>query len=44
MSIYSNENVSKIVKLSPHEFLHLVQNRENYGVYSTVKVEIFEAH
>ena len=34
MSIYSNENIRKIVKLSPHKFLHLVQNRENYGVYS----------
>ena len=29
MSIYSNENISKIVKLSPCEFLHLVQKREN---------------
>ena len=34
MSIYSNENIRKIVKLSPHKFLHLVQNLENYGVYS----------
>ena len=37
MSIYSNENISKIVKLSPREFPHLVQNRENYGVYSMLE-------
>ena len=29
MSIYRNENISKIAKLSPHKFLHLVQNHEN---------------
>ena len=29
MSIYSNENIRKIAKLSPREFPHLVQNREN---------------
>ena len=29
MSIYSNENISKIVKLSPREFPHLVQNHDN---------------
>ena len=34
MSIYSNENIRKIMKLSPRKFPHLVQNRENYGVYS----------
>ena len=28
MSIYSNENISKIAKLSPCEFPHLVQNRK----------------
>ena len=38
MSIYSNENISKIVKLSPHEFPHLVQNHENYGVYSILNL------
>ena len=26
MSIYSNENIRKIAKLSPREFPHLVQN------------------
>ena len=26
---FSHENISKIMKLSPREFLHLVQNREN---------------
>ena len=36
MSIYSNENIRKIAKLSPREFPHLVQNRENYGVYSII--------
>ena len=34
MSIYSYKNIRKIAKLTPREFLHLVQNRENYGVYS----------
>ena len=29
MSIYSNGNIRKIAKLSPCEFLHLVQNRKN---------------
>ena len=29
MSIYSNENISKIAKLSPRKFPHLVQNCEN---------------
>ena len=29
MSIYSNEIIRKIVQLSPQEFPHLVQNREN---------------
>ena len=29
MSIYSNENIRKITKLTPREFLHLVQNHEN---------------
>ena len=41
MSIYSNENISKILKISPCEFLHLVQNpkisvRENIGKYSNL--------
>ena len=34
MSIYSNENIRKIAKLTPRELPHLVQNRENNGVYS----------
>ena len=29
MAIYSNENITKITKLSHREFPHLVQNREN---------------
>ena len=29
VSIYSNENISKITKLSPNEFLQLVKNHEN---------------
>ena len=29
MSIYSNDNISKIAKLTPRELPHLVQNREN---------------
>ena len=34
IAIYSNENITKIVKLSPHKFA-LVQNRDIYGVYSS---------
>ena len=29
MAIYSNENITKIVKLSHREFPHLVRNRKN---------------
>ena len=29
MSIYSNDNIRKIVKSTPRELPHLVQNREN---------------
>ena len=29
MAIHSNENITKITKLSHREFPHLVQNREN---------------
>ena len=29
MAIFSNENITKITKLNPREFLNLVQNREN---------------
>ena len=40
MSIYSNDNISKIVKLTPRELPHLAKTakitvRENNGVYST---------
>ena len=39
MSIYSNDNISKIEKLTPRELLHLAKTakitvRENNGVYS----------
>ena len=40
MSIYSNKNILKITKLTPHELTHLVKKimkitvRENIGVYS----------
>ena len=38
MSIYSNEIIRKITKLTPRELLHLVQNLENYnennGIYT----------
>ena len=43
MSIYNNENIRKIVKLSPHEFPCLVQNCKNictrklWHVYSIAK-------
>ena len=36
MSIYSNDNISKIAKLTPRELPHLVQNRENNGLYSSM--------
>ena len=29
MAIHYNENITKIMKLSPHEFQHLVQYRES---------------
>ena len=40
MSIYSNDNISKIAKLTTHELPHLTKTakitvRENNGVYST---------
>ena len=34
MSIYSNDNIRKITKLTTHELPHLVQKRENNGLYS----------
>ena len=34
MSIYSNDNIRKIAKLTTHELPHLVQKRENNGLYS----------
>ena len=45
MSIYSNEDIRKITKLSPRKFPHLVQNakisvRENYCVYSNVQCTV----
>ena len=38
MSIYRNENISKIAKLSPREFpyLHVVQIRENTCIYKCI--------
>ena len=38
MSIYSNENIRKIAKLTPHELPQLVQNRENNSVYTEIMV------
>ena len=35
MAIYSNENITEIVKLSPHEFPNLLKNPEIYAVYSS---------
>ena len=38
MSIYSNDNISKIAKLTPREaFTAPGQNRENNGIYSSKK-------
>ena len=41
MSIYSNDNISKIVKLTSRELPHLAKTakitvRENNGVYSSI--------
>ena len=35
MSIYSNDNISKIAKLTTRELPHLVQKRKNNGLYSS---------
>ena len=43
MSIYSNENSSKIMKLSPREFLHLVQNRENICTRKLWRIQYLES-
>ena len=45
MSIYSNDNISKIAKLTTRELPHLAKTakitvRENNGVYSTHCVKI----
>ena len=42
MSIYSNDNISKIAKLTTRELPHLAKTakitvRENNGIYSTLK-------
>ena len=48
MSIYSNDNISKIAKLTTRELPHLAKNakitvRENNGVYSKlIHLQIFE--
>ena len=34
--IYSNDNIRKITKLTTRELLHLVQNRENNGLYNCI--------
>ena len=38
MSINCNENIRKIAKLTPRELPHLIQNRENIGIYSNVVI------
>ena len=45
MSMYSNENIRKIAKLTPHEFPHYskivkITVRENNGVYSILLYQI----
>ena len=44
MSIYSNENIRKITKLTPRELLQLVQNCKNNGVYSRSFVALKTNH
>ena len=39
MDIYSNENITKIVKLNHREFPHLVQNRENICTRNIWRIE-----
>ena len=46
MSIYSNDNISKIVKLTPRELPHLAKTvkitaHENNGVYSNWNIKMF---
>ena len=46
MSIYSNDNISKIAKLTPRELLHLAKTvkttaHENNGVYSNWNIKMF---
>ena len=36
MSIYSNDNIRKIAKLTTRELPHLVQKRENNRLYSSL--------
>ena len=43
MSIYSNQNIRKIMKLSPHEFPHLVQNRENICTQKLWHIQYFRS-
>ena len=38
MSIYSNDNIRKIAKLTTRELPHLVQKRENNGLYSIMNL------
>ena len=41
MAIYSNENITKITKLSHREFPHFAQNRENiYAKYMAYAVSL----
>ena len=49
MSIYSNDNISKIAKLTTRELPHLAKTvkitvRENNGVYSTQNVHTVHVH
>ena len=41
MSIYSNENIRKFLKLSPREFPHLVQNRKNICTRKVWRIQYF---
>ena len=41
MSIYSNDNIRKITKLTTRELPHLVQKRENNGLYSKLQLSLW---
>ena len=44
MAIYSNEDITKLAKLSPREFPNLLQNRKNIGSCRGRAVKTSDVH